>query len=75
MHNRSKFYALQEPKVDKDEDLARKVNDFLNNPPAPGSIRSSGGGGGGGGGGLGIPAELAAGLGGQYLKCQYLSFM
>ncbi|XP_028406059.1 proteasomal ubiquitin receptor ADRM1-B-like [Dendronephthya gigantea] len=39
--SRKLFFWMQEPKSDKDEDLMKKVNDFLNNPPAPGS---SGGG-------------------------------
>jgi hypothetical protein len=51
------FIFPQEPKSDKDEELCRKVNENLNNPPTPGSSRSTGG-----GGGLG---ELAAGLGGK----------
>lgn len=33
---------LQEPKSDKDEDNARKVNELLNNPPTPNSQRSTG---------------------------------
>jgi 26S proteasome regulatory subunit N13 len=36
------FFWMQEPKSDKDEDLCKKINDALNNPPAPGSSRSSG---------------------------------
>ncbi|XP_054752500.1 proteasomal ubiquitin receptor ADRM1-like [Lytechinus pictus] len=51
------FFWMQEPKTDKDEELCKKVNDVLNNPPAPGS---SGLGGGRGTGGL--PADLG-GLG------------
>jgi len=38
------FFWMQEPKTDKDEDLCKKINDALNNPPAPGSSRSSGAG-------------------------------
>ncbi|XP_030830130.1 proteasomal ubiquitin receptor ADRM1 [Strongylocentrotus purpuratus] len=51
------FFWMQEPKTDKDDELCKKVNDVLNNPPAPGS---SGLGGGRGTGGL--PADLG-GLG------------
>ena len=51
--SRKMFFWMQEPKDDKDEDLAKKVNDYLNHPPAPGSLSrgassSSGGGGSGG---------------------------
>ncbi|GAB6028433.1 hypothetical protein CHUAL_002593 [Chamberlinius hualienensis] len=40
--NRKFFFWMQEPKTDKDEEYCQKVNDFLNNPPAPGSGRSGG---------------------------------
>ena len=52
--------TVQEPKTDRDEECCRKVNEYLNNPPQSGSS-----GRGGSSGALGgIPAELAAGLGG-----------
>ena len=57
---------FQEPKTDKDEENCKKVNEYLNKPPTPGSSRGTSGGA-GGGGGLGalggLPPELAAGLG------------
>ncbi|KAK2156752.1 hypothetical protein LSH36_206g04024 [Paralvinella palmiformis] len=56
---RKMFFWMQEPKSDKDEEFSNKVNENLNNPPAPGASRSTGGT--GTGSGLG---ELAAGLGG-----------
>lgn len=37
------FFWMQEPKTDKDEEFCRKVNEFLNNPPIPGSGGSGGG--------------------------------
>lgn len=37
-----KFF-LQEPKTDKDETYCRKVNEYLNNPPTPGSQSGRGG--------------------------------
>lgn len=38
------FYS-QEPKTDKDEEVCRKVNEYLNNPPMPGALSSGGSGG------------------------------
>ncbi|XP_054269376.1 proteasomal ubiquitin receptor ADRM1-A isoform X2 [Macrosteles quadrilineatus] len=34
--NRKFFFWIQEPKTEKDEDNARKINEVLNNPPTPG---------------------------------------
>jgi len=53
--NKRMFFWMQEPKADKDEELCKKVNENLNNPPAPGSSR-------GGGGAAGLPGGLPAGL-------------
>lgn len=39
------FLCSQEPKTDKDEEYCRKVNEYLNNPPMPGTLGSSGSGG------------------------------
>merc|ERR1711894_273300 len=49
---RKLFFWMQEPKDDKDGEFSKKVNDYLNNPPAPGSNSSRGGSGGGGSGGI-----------------------
>jgi hypothetical protein len=54
--NKRMFFWMQEPKADKDEELCKKVNENLNNPPAPGSARA------GGGSGAGLPGGLPAGL-------------
>merc|ERR1719505_222062 len=41
--SRKFFFWMQEPKTDKDEEFCKKVNESLNNPPAPGSGGNSGG--------------------------------
>jgi len=43
-NNKRMFFWMQEPKADKDEEICKKVNDSLNNPPAAGSARSAGSG-------------------------------
>ncbi|XP_068237929.1 proteasomal ubiquitin receptor ADRM1 [Palaemon carinicauda] len=40
--SRKLFFWMQEPKTDKDDEQSRKVNELINNPPAPGSQRSTG---------------------------------
>jgi 26S proteasome regulatory subunit N13 len=39
--NRRCFYWMQEPSEDRDDELCRKVNEYLNNPPALGSRSAS----------------------------------
>lgn len=41
--NRKLFFWLQEPSTDKDEEYCRKVNEFLNNPPAQSNGSGRGG--------------------------------
>lgn len=57
--SRKFFFWMQEPKDDKDEENCKKINDMLNNPPAPGST-NTGGSGGGSGGLTGLPPALAS---------------
>lgn len=40
--SRKFFFWMQEPKTDKDEENRKKVNEYLNNPPTPGSSRGGG---------------------------------
>lgn len=40
--SRKFFFWMQEPKTDKDEEYRKKVNEYLNNPPTPGSSRGGG---------------------------------
>lgn len=44
--SRKLFFWMQEPKTEKDDELCKKVNDTLNNPPVAGSNRAATGGGG-----------------------------
>ena len=55
LHINLSLVITQEPKADKDEELCKKVNENLNNPPAPGSARAAGG------SGAGLPGGLPAG--------------
>ncbi|XP_065062858.1 proteasomal ubiquitin receptor ADRM1-like [Rhopilema esculentum] len=43
LSRRKFFFWMQEPKDDKDEDFCKKINDLLNNPPAPGSTGTASG--------------------------------
>jgi len=53
--SRRLFFWMQEAETDKDEEFQRKVNDYLNNPPAPGTHS----GGSTPGSGLGLPSDLS----------------
>ena len=57
--DKKNFYWMQEPKDDKDEEYCTKINEYLNNPPAPGS-RGGGSGSGGGSSGLGGLSDLGS---------------
>ena len=58
---------MQEPKTDKDDEHCKKVNEMLNNPPAPGSSLGGGAGTGGAAGLAGLQPALAS-LGDQLGK-------
>ena len=74
--SRKFFFWMQEPKTDKDEEHCKKVNEMLNNPPAPGStLGGSGGSGGGGAGGLAGLQPALASLGDQLGKYFFISLL
>eukprot|EP00163_Fabomonas_tropica_P029677 TRINITY_DN644_c0_g1_i2.p1 TRINITY_DN644_c0_g1~~TRINITY_DN644_c0_g1_i2.p1 ORF type:complete len:380 (-),score=135.49 TRINITY_DN644_c0_g1_i2:133-1272(-) len=60
--SRRMFFWMQEPKDDKDEEYARKINEYINNPPPFGAGAGGAGAGGGAGGDLG--GMFPGGLGG-----------
>lgn len=43
--NRKLFFWMQEPKLDKDDEWCRRINEVMNNPPSSNSLGSSGRGG------------------------------
>lgn len=62
--NKKFFFWMQETDTEKDEKLWKKVNDLLNNPPAPGSASSSVTSASGAGGERGAASSASGAVGG-----------